>query len=432
MASTVLAPTKVHIRGLDALTPDDIKAYITEHVGSGSKGVGSVPYDRIEWIDDTSANLVFSSEAVAAAALIALAALPIDDATQLPIGEALAAKTYSAKPDEVSAGLSVRFAVASDRKQVGAAARSRFYLLHPEYDPEERRRNQPSRRRRDDRDRDYHRSSRRREDRGDVQDDREADIRNNSFDVNLYDDDGPSLAQRTMRDDGRRRRRSDSRSRSRSRSRSPRRSNRAKELFAIDTESAQSKELFPDKASGGDLFDSEPRSARRSDRDYRDRGSRGGRDSGRLRDRSASPRPGLFSYDEGDYDGRLADERAEAVAAAALRNRDKARAIRDILASNDGTDRALFASEQTRSTQDLFSNENTVSARLSGMSISYDGVCELDGQGIDAVASGDGMSQDSYGGSGQGRRFCQTRGRASHVYLRAHLRAHLRAQVAAM
>ncbi|EPE09481.1 hypothetical protein F503_07257 [Ophiostoma piceae UAMH 11346] len=360
MGSTVLVPTKVHIRGLDALTPDDIKAYITEHVGSGSKGVGSVPYDRIEWIDDTSANLLFSSEAVAAAALIALAAVQIDDVTRLPIGEALSAKTYSAKPDEVSAGLSVRLAVASDKKQVGAAARSRFYLLHPEYDPEERRRNQPNRRRRDDRDRDNYRSSRRRDDRGDVQDDREADIRNNSFDVNLYDDDGPSMAQRTSRDDRRRRR-----SYSRSRSRSPRRSNRDKELFAIDTESSQSKELFPEKAGGGDLFDSEPKPARRSDRDYRDRGSRGGRDSGRLRDRSASPRSGLYSYDEDDYDGRLADERAEAVAAAASRNRDKARAIRDILTSSDGADRELFAGEQTRATQDLFSNENTVSARLS-------------------------------------------------------------------
>ena len=123
----VLVPTKIHLRGVDILTTDDIKAYASENSGAA---------DRIEWIDDTSANLVYSSEGRAQGALIALCAMPIADPTQLPILECLPAKPLSTKPD---VSLQVRVAVSTDRKQVGAAARSRFYLLHPEYDPEERR-----------------------------------------------------------------------------------------------------------------------------------------------------------------------------------------------------------------------------------------------------------------------------------------------------
>ncbi len=405
-------PTKLHLRGLDALTPDDIKAYIIEHVGTGT-GRGGAPYERIEWIDDTSANLIFESEAAAAGALTALAAISIADTAQLPVREPLPAKTYSGKPDDVSAGLSVRLAVASDRKQSGAAARSRFYLLHPEYDPEERRRSQQNRRRddrgsyRDSRDsRDSrsrnHRSYR--DDRDD-RDDREEDIRNNSFDVSLYDDDAPALAQRPS---DRRRRRSrtrsprlQSRSRSRSRTRVRRSNNRDKELFPEGT--AKGRELFPNKVG------TERRGDSRERRSSRERG----RESGRLRGRSASPRRdnGAFFYDDNgdDYDGRLADERAEAVAAAASANRNKARAIKDRLSSakDDGgssrsnAGRELFPSAAGNVAQmDLFDSTAAVTTRLSGMSVSYDGIFERDW-----VASGDirsrsiGSERDSAGKS---------------------------------
>lgn len=120
-------PTKVHLRGVDIFTTGDIQAYASEH--SGAAG-------RIEWIDDTSANLVYSTEGSAQDALIALCAMPVDDPTQLPTLQCFPAKPFSAKPD---VNLQVRVAVSTDRKQVGAASRSRFYLLHPEYDPEERR-----------------------------------------------------------------------------------------------------------------------------------------------------------------------------------------------------------------------------------------------------------------------------------------------------
>ncbi|CAK7228701.1 hypothetical protein SCUCBS95973_006970 [Sporothrix curviconia] len=370
--STTVIPTKVHIRGLDALNPDDIKAYVAEHFtgDGGRKG----PFDRIEWIDDTSANLVFTTEAAAASALAALSSIQIDDMAQLQVGQMLPAKTYSAKPDDVSAGLSVRFAVASDKKEAGAATRSRFYLLHPEYDPEERKRNYQNSRRRDGRDSRDSRNSRYRSyrDSRDDQDDRENDIRNNSFDVNLYDDDAPARAQRPYsrrsrsrsRSRARARRRSWSRSRSRDRSysRERRRNNRDKELFPVSS-STQGKELFPEKLGASSSSDS------------RDRG-RGGardRDNGLLRDRSASPRrddAGGFFYDEagdGDYDGRLADERAEVASAAAARNRDKARAIKDRLSTRDGNGvRELFPSDSRGTAQmDLFDSTRAVTAKLS-------------------------------------------------------------------
>lgn len=93
----------------------------------------------MEWIDDTAANLLFSSESSARDALIALSTIDIADPTALAVGEeTLPAKPVDGKP-EIS--LHIRYAVLSDKKAPGAALRSRFYLLNPEYDPEERRRN---------------------------------------------------------------------------------------------------------------------------------------------------------------------------------------------------------------------------------------------------------------------------------------------------
>ncbi|KMU78168.1 hypothetical protein CISG_07007 [Coccidioides immitis RMSCC 3703] len=82
---------KVHIRGVDELTTEDIKRFAAEHF-QGEE------LSRIEWIDDTSANIVYSS-------------------TEM--------------------GLCDR-AVKTDRKKHRAHEASRFYLMHPEHDPRER------------------------------------------------------------------------------------------------------------------------------------------------------------------------------------------------------------------------------------------------------------------------------------------------------
>ncbi|CAK7269150.1 hypothetical protein SEPCBS57363_003455 [Sporothrix epigloea] len=326
-----LALTKIHIRGLDALNADDITAYVSEHFtgDGGRKG----PFDRIEWIDDTSANLVFTTEAAAASALAALSSVAIDDVAQLQVGRLLPAKTYSAKSDDVSAGLSVRFALASDKKEAGAATRSRFYLLHPEYDPEERKRNHQNRRQngREGGHRDS-RHSRHRSYRNDRHDhlDRQIDILNNYFDENLYDDDRPAQSEsslsRQSRSNHQPRRRPRSRSTSRDRSYSPKlqSNNRGKELFPVDS-GTQSKELFPDNM----LASSITRGHNRNGRSY---------EINRLRDRSASPRRGEvdFFYDAAGadlYDEQPANNQAEPVSAAAAHDRSTARAERDLLST---------------------------------------------------------------------------------------------------
>ncbi|KAI1345514.1 hypothetical protein F5Y01DRAFT_308995 [Xylaria sp. FL0043] len=164
-------PSKLFLKGLDVMNPDDVKAYVAQHCSDHS-----LDLERIEWIDDNSANLLFVSENAASQALVALAASSIPDFSHLPARHLLPAKPFSAKPDVI---LQVRPSLESDKKQAGAASRSRFYLLNPEYDPEERRRRNEVRRYRD-RNSDGFSRRRERQARGDESDE--------PFDVNLYDD----------------------------------------------------------------------------------------------------------------------------------------------------------------------------------------------------------------------------------------------------
>ncbi|KAF5018042.1 hypothetical protein F66182_9992 [Fusarium sp. NRRL 66182] len=262
-----LIPTKIHINGVDTLHTSDIKAYVKSHFGD---------VDRVEWIDDSSANLLFPSEHTARDAIVALSSVPVADATALAIGESLPAKPVEGKPD---ISLQVRFAVANDRKQAGAALRSRYYLLHPEHDPEERRRrNDENRSRYRDRDGGYHRDGggrRRRASEEEVE----------TFEASMYDD-APHPSRRRRDSDIEERPRSYARENQgkelfsgrrtqRDRSASPRRDgdgddlmgerasssgnrSRARELRERISVGNKSKELFPTKKSikqfgGGNL-----------------------------------------------------------------------------------------------------------------------------------------------------------------------------------
>lgn len=160
---------KLHIRGVDSLHTDDIKAYIKHYHGA----VG-----RVEWIDDNCANIVFDNESAARDAIVSLSAVEIADATALVPGECVPAKPLKQGAEVL---LQVRFAVRGDRKQAGAAQRSRYYLLHPEFDPEERRRKAQEVRSRY-RDRDG--SQRRNGDRSMRQSDEEIE----TFEASMYDD----------------------------------------------------------------------------------------------------------------------------------------------------------------------------------------------------------------------------------------------------
>lgn len=205
--SRTIVPSKIHIRGLDSLHTNDIKAYVQAHFGN---------VDRVEWIDDTSANLLFPSELAARDALLALTTVEISDPSALDVGETLPAKPFADRPD---AHLQVRFALQSDKKQVGAALRSRYYLLHPEHDPEERRR----RHRDDHRDNRDHRGRYRERDGWDddrrhrrrASDDGRDDV---PFEASMYDD-VPRASRPARHSDG-----DDRRDRTRD--------NKGKELFA--------------------------------------------------------------------------------------------------------------------------------------------------------------------------------------------------------
>ncbi|KEY64810.1 hypothetical protein S7711_09142 [Stachybotrys chartarum IBT 7711] len=256
--STSIVPNKIHIRGVDTLHTDDIKNYVKAHYGH---------VDRVEWIDDTSANLVFGSELTARDALTALSTIEVADATALAIGETLPAKALDGRP-EIS--LHVRFAVGADRKQAGAALRSRYYLLHPEHDPEEkRRRQQDSRSRYRDRDGDHRRGEGRRRR-------RDSDEQVERFEASMYDD-APRASRdrrgsegdrpaRSYADENRGKELFGSRSAARDRSASPGRERgglQSDDLFASSSrnrtkarsikgqlsENTSSRELFPTKSS---------------------------------------------------------------------------------------------------------------------------------------------------------------------------------------
>lgn len=311
------------------LDETQLKQYVSAHVG----GKGA---DRIEWVDDASANLVFNSESAAQDALKTLAAVEILDATQLPPLEVLPAKPVPEKP---GIALQVRFTLESDRKVKGAAQRSRFYLFHPEWDPE----TEEGKRRREGRDRRY----RDREDRGGYQrggrgryDDRNEE-EPEPFDVNLYDDDTGALARRVT-PKGRRRR--DSRSPSdQADSDRHRPLNTGKELFPSNRPLNTSRELFPNKR---------PRDSLRSERGTH------------SRDRSRSP-----ARDERDamMDDLAKDREVQ-------RNREKARSLKERISKpgSGNAARELFPSKSSGGSKAQM--DQVPEDMLAGMlRLSYDG-----------------------------------------------------------
>ena len=120
-------PHKVHIRGVDDLTTEDLKDFSAEHFPSE-------PPLRVEWIDDTSANIVYDTPATALKALKSFSIWPTDDSPDSTL-QLRAAKTFSSHPES---SLQVRTALFTDQKGPRAHDASRFYMMHPEYDPRER------------------------------------------------------------------------------------------------------------------------------------------------------------------------------------------------------------------------------------------------------------------------------------------------------
>ncbi|KAH8752150.1 hypothetical protein BGZ57DRAFT_752435 [Hyaloscypha finlandica] len=289
------SPHKVHVRGLDNLTTKDVRAFASQYFDSHKPS-------HIEWIDDTSANMVYETPEIAQEALVAFAAIQVADLLQIPVLQTIPARAFPLHPQT---NLQVRLAVVGDRKQAGARDRSRFYLFNPEYDPAERRKRadyRGGRRYRDREDGGYR--SQRYDDREQKKREREAD-----FDASLYDDDEAAVAKRSTRD-------------AKNQGSSSGSESRGRESQRVRFGGAAGKELFPECVGGA---------------------------SGRLRDRSASP----LRESGGDQDMRdshSALSRRQDTAASA--NRLKAQMIKARL-------------NEARSMKELFP-QKTTSHRRSG------------------------------------------------------------------
>lgn len=176
-------PYKVHIRGLDQLNHYEIQEYASEHYPVDK-------FNKIEWIDDTSANLVYDTPEAGNAALAAFSAEDVSEPLQIR-----AAKMFNKYPN---VELQVRQAIVADAKVKGAKDRSRFYLMNPSWDPDNPDNIRPSNKRRRSDDGYGHRKYRRREYESDNRRRRGSRDREPKFHEDLYGDD-PQAAPDTRR-----------------------------------------------------------------------------------------------------------------------------------------------------------------------------------------------------------------------------------------
>jgi hypothetical protein len=168
---------KVHIRGLDDMHTNDILGFVNDSFPDANA--------HVQWIDDTSANIVFKTKEQAREAMLKLVQDPITaEAISASPFDLRTAKAMATRPASI---LTIRVAQAGDRKKKNAREASRYYLMHPDEDPTERMRREFA-------------NGRRRRDNGEYErrrfDDREHRRRRyndggddmNDFSANMYDD----------------------------------------------------------------------------------------------------------------------------------------------------------------------------------------------------------------------------------------------------
>jgi hypothetical protein len=172
--SNAAAPNKVHIRGLDRLNTYDIERYASEHYSSDL-------FQKVQWVDDTSANLIYDTPTAAAEALAAFSVDEVSDQLQLRL-----AKPLSTHPD---VELQVRLAIVADVKVKGAKEHSRFYLMNPRWDPDNPKNERPGVKRRRPDDGDGHNKYRKRDYELDRRDRRGSRGPQQEFHEDMYGDD---------------------------------------------------------------------------------------------------------------------------------------------------------------------------------------------------------------------------------------------------
>ncbi|KAF2809537.1 uncharacterized protein BDZ99DRAFT_463318 [Mytilinidion resinicola] len=115
---TDTVPRKVHIMGLNTLSTQDVQAFIAERGCTRD-------FLRVEWINDSSANLEFVTDEAAKMALNAFTGLNVEDWEEKKVPKTgLSTKELSYRPD---VELRVRLAGIYDAKQKGARKHSEWY-----------------------------------------------------------------------------------------------------------------------------------------------------------------------------------------------------------------------------------------------------------------------------------------------------------------
>ncbi|KAL0083937.1 hypothetical protein J3Q64DRAFT_1737466 [Phycomyces blakesleeanus] len=110
----------IFLQGVDEMSTEDIWEYCS-----------GLPLSKVEWIDDSHCNLVFSSEEEAIKAAHDLVSFPLAEDETLSTTRLRKAKIYTRSKDgENFESLQIRCATMDDIKIQGAGNYSRYYLLH--------------------------------------------------------------------------------------------------------------------------------------------------------------------------------------------------------------------------------------------------------------------------------------------------------------
>ncbi|CDH55641.1 predicted protein [Lichtheimia corymbifera JMRC:FSU:9682] len=112
-------PEAILLQGVDEMKTRDIRVYCQD-----------LPLDKIEWINDTSCNLVFANAEVAKEAAEALLVNDVNDPLSATVLRK--AKPFTDPKSERTHDLHIRMATKEDVKEKGSRDRSRFYLLYGE------------------------------------------------------------------------------------------------------------------------------------------------------------------------------------------------------------------------------------------------------------------------------------------------------------
>lgn len=110
----------LHLRGVDNLSTRLVKEYLERYVADRDF--------KIEWINDSSLNIIFDTPDEASESLVALTK-EYEEKSLEPTVER-AARIYDKTMPEID--LTIRIANTDDKKLKNASAYSRFYLINPE------------------------------------------------------------------------------------------------------------------------------------------------------------------------------------------------------------------------------------------------------------------------------------------------------------